>query len=376
MSKRRIKRISQGAEELYAAVADASEERALQGRANELLFTLDRSGSKTAKRKLAAKKVEEATTGSGYSKGEQKLVKRALANQSNGTRKSARTSVKSSETIEKLEDLWGSEAPVSRKKGRVEERNKVGMKVLPGQSYNPSVESHQDVLAEALALEVRKEDEAAEKEKRIEDLDLDKDADEGDAHSINSGSGGDEGDDFSDSDDSDTGAGGKRKGTKQKTKAQRNRATRRQELTNEEVKEKVLKRLHKSIDASATILKSIETHEEKTLRTKEARDEKKKVDMEARRTALSYEEAGSVPLSDELGGSLRTIVPKTVALRERARRMKDNGELGVKRTKGKKKHDKPHGSSDLVWIPKYKVTEARVGGGKGKLLGGGKGDKM
>lgn len=365
MSKRRNKRINQTVTEFNAAVIDVSAQSALETVPDEALFTVDRQGSKASKQKIAKEKVVEQETKT-TSKVEQKLIKRALQNQKDGISKSKTKSKLISagnddERIESLNDLWGdTELSNKRIKTNKSKATESALKVLPGQSYNPSVDAHQDALAKAVALE----------EKKIADIAANELADSRHAALRSADSVVDinfqgdfseeeEEDEYSeDDDDEEDGSDEPQREKKKKvlTQADRNKKRERQLLFNDELQEKIDKQLLKSINAAPDVLRKMEKKEQRAVKAKEMKDAKKKLDEDAARKALNYDEAGNIPLSDELGGSLRTIVPKGVAVVERARRMKDEGMLIEKRKKGKKKTDhKHHGSSNIVWHPKYKL---------------------
>jgi hypothetical protein len=75
---------------------------------------------------------------------------------------------------------------------------------------------------------------------------------------------------------------------------------------------------------------------------------------------MRYEEGASVPLSDELTGSLRTVVPKGLPVSERAARLRDRGLLAdpAFQRRKRKVHEKPHKPRALVWHPKYKLPHS------------------
>ncbi len=69
--------------------------------------------------------------------------------------------------------------------------------------------------------------------------------------------------------------------------------------------------------------------------------------------ALTYAEAGAIPLSDELSGSVRTIKPKGLLVVDKVNEMRERGELTA-RTRKRRHFDNPHGARKVVWVPKYK----------------------
>ena len=64
-------------------------------------------------------------------------------------------------------------------------------------------------------------------------------------------------------------------------------------------------------------------------------------------------ESGLTPLTDELRGSLRTVIPKGSALSAQVNLLKSGGKV-LKDKRKRKHHEKPHGAKRQVWIPKQK----------------------
>lgn len=167
----------------------------------------------------------------------------------------------------------------------------------------------------------------------------------------------------SDSDDSNSGAeeqsGGDQVGSRRTrrngsklTRAQRNKIRFRKAKSYQELKQKQELRILKEIDNSAKILDSLEQKELRSLRKKEL-EELKKAETALDSSRLTYEEAGAVPLTDELKGSLRQITAKGMLVGDKVHEMRDKGQL-MKRDKKRKHFEAPHGAEKIVWIPKYK----------------------
>jgi hypothetical protein len=186
MSKKREKRIRETNKEYTEGRLVQAEQQELQARPNEALFTVDHTGSKAA-RKKQVKEQTRVDDNKSYSRVEQKLV----AKIQEGSRKRSRVASKpKGKHNDALGDIWGTDSSGtavaqeedfesefkniatnqgnSKKKARIPQSSSSGktslLKVLPGQSYNPSVNAHQDALAEALALELRMAEEAARRE--------------------------------------------------------------------------------------------------------------------------------------------------------------------------------------------------------------------
>ncbi len=70
--------------------------------------------------------------------------------------------------------------------------------------------------------------------------------------------------------------------------------------------------------------------------------------------ALTYQEVGVIPLTDELNGSLRQIKPKGIAVVEQVHSMVKVGDLMAKDRRERRRGEKPHAGKRVKWIPKYK----------------------
>jgi hypothetical protein len=234
---------------------------------------------------------------------------------------------------------------------------------IGGQSYNPSVEDHQDALAEALALEIKKREEERSTKGPIDvtlsaltqSVLVTDDSDDDDNNNNNSGGGGGI-DDDEDREDKE-GSADSVKATKQRvpeklSKAQRNKIKARKVAEFESAQERVEKAILKSIDDSAAILKSLDDEEKRRADAKAFRAAQRKDALEA--GALTREESVLVPLSDELRGSLRTLLPKGCAVKDQARAMRSNGDLMAQDRRKRKSTEKPHGSKRIKWHAKYK----------------------
>lgn len=240
MSKKIQKRVKKSAEDFENAVAQssASIEQEVQG--DEVLFTLDRSGSKSAKRKVVEEILPKAT-GKYISATEKKLVERALVlSQKPKTKPSNATNTN-------ISDIW-SEESLESKEDNLNTRNKKLKVALPGQSYNPSQSDHQNAVAQGVALQI----------------------------------------------------------------------TRDEAILNNSAK---------------VVARKLSTQ------------------------SMSYEEIGAIPLSDELGGGLRTVLPKGVALSHHASAMRQSGDLAAIDRRTRRAHEKPHGPRRTAWHAKYKYNE-------------------
>jgi hypothetical protein len=162
MSSKRQKRIAATAEEYAEQISRISASQTIHSQTDSELFVVDRAGSQAARRRIAKDIKVKSEDKSGLqnikSVTERLLIKRAVARDPK--------TIKIKETENILSDIWDvndNEAIVDRsilsrsRKSRSENLQNSKMKVaIRGQSYNPSHNDHQDALAEALAVEIRK----------------------------------------------------------------------------------------------------------------------------------------------------------------------------------------------------------------------------
>lgn len=244
MSLKVQKRVKKTASEYEDSVAQLSAADASSLKADDSLFTLDRTGSKSAKRKIAQVLVPQQK-GEFVSVTEKKLIERAL-----NPKKPIYGKYVAKIGSDEARDLWGdAEADI-----RVSDDYKPIRKLRtahPGQSYNPSSDDHQDAVASAVALQIKKEE------------------------------------------------------------------------------------TERSNSNAARIL----------------------MKRKAAPKALDYDDIGTVPLSDELGGGLRTVIPKGVALVQREQSMRKAGDVMEQDRRTRRAHEKPHAGRRTAWHAKYKYTQ-------------------
>ena len=170
MSSKRQKRISASAEEYANQISRISVSQSIQARTDSELYVLDRTGSATSRRRIAKdirlKAADKTGVQSIVSVVERKLVKRIVDR-----------GPKVARDVEgelALSDIWDVDesqlAPIDHniisrsRKSRSENLLSAKISVaIKGQSYNPSHNDHQDALAEALAVEIRKREMDAQK---------------------------------------------------------------------------------------------------------------------------------------------------------------------------------------------------------------------
>lgn len=242
MSAKVQKRVKKTASEYEESVARLSTLEASTLDADESLFTLDRTGSKSAKRKIA-QVLAPQVKGDFVSVTEKKLIERALT-----TKKPVYGKFVTKIGSDEVRDLW-NDVQVDTSISEESKQTRKLRTAHPGQSYNPSSSDHQNAVATAVALQIKKEE--------------------------------------------------------------------------------------------AEISKS---NAAKVLMRKSAPK------------SLDYDDIGTVPLSDELGGGLRTIIPKGVALTQREQSMRKAGDVMEQDRRTRRAHEKPHAGRRTSWHAKYKYT--------------------
>ena len=356
MPKKQLKkRIAECAEEYAEHILHFAAEQTIISKPDNDLFTLDRAGSKTSRKRIAKIQSNKSSsdTKSIVSVTERKLVERAIA-------KHLQQKIDASKGVHpvkqgEITDLWDETANESSlNKLNTKRRRTVDMPVnrkvtiaIGGQSYNPSHEDHQNALAEALAIELKKREEEARAKGP-----LDTTLSELTKSVLVEGFDSDEDDDDDDDDVDGTEQPTKRRKMEKLTRAQRNKIKARNIATFESNKEAADKMILKGLDRLPEVLKSIEAEEKRRANMKAFREAQKKETTE--KGALSKEEAVLVPLSDELRGSLRTILPKGCAVKDQARSMRVSGDLMAQDRRKRKAYEKPHASKQIKWHAKYK----------------------
>jgi hypothetical protein len=356
MAQKRQKRIKETLREFEEKSDNVSITTKLAAKADEELFSLDRTGSKSARRKMI-KEISPISNGDFVSKAEKKLLERAQR----PNKRVAYGKHQLNGGDEDIRDLWESDVNVSKKATDKVRPTKRARIALPGQSYNPSVDDHQNALAEALALEIKKKE--ASEQQRTDNLIGSYGTDAVDQFKL------DECDEDEDDEDEEPQYDEdgqlivsslkliRKKKQIKFTRAQRNKIKTRNALTFEINKEKFEKDLNKSIDSLPLVLRTLASEEQvQETRQQLKQNNKQRAEEEKLIHTLSYEDARAVPLSDELTGSLRTIIPKGVAVLDRTLQMRLSGDLSLRDRRKRKAYEKPHADKNVVWVPKYKPT--------------------
>jgi hypothetical protein len=369
------KRARKTAREYEDQMGYLAAERETQAQLNEALFTIDRSGSKAAK-KVVEKVLAPQAKGTFESATEKKLIARISTTEKKQPYAKLLTATGSNE----VRDLW-DEPVVTKGKSKaaptdVSSSAKRLKVAVPGQSYNPSSTDHQDALAQAVALQIKKDEahlmiskstiEMAERTKRgamssITDVEMQEESDdESDDEEDNEGeeSGNEDGEDGTSSKKTSRSALKKKE---RFTRAQRNKIRNRNINSSEQAKAIAEKELLKSIGKLSKIVEDIEAKDsssQDTISKKKAKAAAAEAAKQAALTALDAHDIGSVPLSDELqaGGGLRTVIPKGVSLFDRQANMRSAGDLNVPDKRGRRAHEKPHGPRRIAWHAKHKYV--------------------
>jgi len=350
---RRDKRIAETSAEFEEARSRASAAQIVNERADGgALFVVDRTGSKSARRRIH-KEQEAVVANVPASKTEKALLKKKMAVKAKNVSPSSSSSAG-------LKDLWRDEGSTKAnprikrpKSASVPAAKKVAG---PGFSYNPLPLAHQDVLAEALALEIKKREKEMRESRAVQMFKGESSV----QSALSDGSDNDDDDEDDDDNEDDEGDGenvsrGAKKGSMKKTKAQRNRERRRKDLEAEKSLELAGKNALKTIDQLPKIVKSIEKEEQKAAALRELRKVQRQSAVDV--TAMSYHEAGEVPLSDELSGSLRRIIPKGSGLNNTVSKLKSTGALQFRDKFNRRKGDNTlRQQKRVVWVARHKYT--------------------
>eukprot|EP01039_Chlorochromonas_danica_P009020 gene9020-9955_t len=386
MSKKRQRRI-QETNALYEESVHAQAD-GLGRRDDADLFVVDREGSKRARRKIQDEVLpkKEGT----YLSASDKAVLKKIQQQQHGKQISPSSSSSvlprhaTGKVSSPLEDLWATESvPASaatssttaivsvqaggegsrRTKQAVAAGNRKLKKPLPGQSYHPSQAAHQDVLAEALANELRRQAQEKDNEKvdlkailadsrAVTHLFLNDSHDDSDD---------DEQEEDGDKEEEHSDSNRKEKVRPSKlTRAQRNRQQQLRSQAAHLVKKKREARLLASIDQVKQINRLIDQEEAKreqehALRQLQASSSSSSTSGGSGAAVL---DVNQVPLSDELHGSLRLVKAKGVPLRDAVQSLISSGQANSQQRLGRLKRAHPHKGKKIKWVAKYKYGQA------------------
>ena len=136
------------------------------------------------------------------------------------------------------------------------------------------------------------------------------------------------------------------------TRAQRNKQKAGKALNVEQLKVKANNVLQKAIGSLPHLLRSIEAETKQQEARRALRDVKQAEAHDD--SAMSYADAGSVPLTDELSGSLRTMRPKGSMLQTAVANMRATGEVTVIDRRKRRKSERRFAQKKVKWVAKYK----------------------
>lgn len=361
-TKKRQRRIKETNEEYEAAVQSSSAQARVENAPDDILFTIDTAGSRTAKRKIASQigsvvAGDKMVVRSFVSKADKALVKRLQLEKLN---EKGNVDINNSkgkiDIVGKLGDLWGDDS-IAANESYFSNKKKGGViaRIRPGQSYNPSFSDHQEALAEALALEIKNKE---KRERVIEGFE--KSSAHGNYGGAHDSSSDEESyDSVSDDDENKSVSDNISKKNKANsgnrlTTAQRNKEKAKKLARYLKVLAKKEKELLKDIAKAPEIAKELDREASRMKVNRELEEIRK----EQRSATASYVEllefeSGLTPLSDELRGSLRTVIPKGSALTSQVNMLRSDGKV-LKNRRKRRPNEKPHGAKRQVWVPKQK----------------------
>lgn len=352
MSRKIQKRIKQVSQDLEDALLNNAIQLTTQNKSDDSLFMIDRKGSKSI-RKRVVQEVLPKSQGVYISATEKRLIQKVLTSKP----KQPYARFYSTSENKALKDLWDADVIEHNDSDDVNypttKRRRLKVAV-PGQSYNPSIEDHQNALAEAVALQLKKEDSTVEP-KSTSLVPFHKSIISIDASTAHGGADHDDSDDDSmDSTNNSSTAITERKKLQTKyTRAQRNRIKARSIAKASKSIELLDSNILQSIDNLPSILKEINKKEEYLELRKTIIPEP---EIDSNILSLGYEDVGTVPLSDEIGGGLREVIPKGTSLVDRAVTMRRTGDLNVQNKRARRAYEKPHAAKRVVWVAKYKYV--------------------
>jgi len=144
--------------------------------------------------------------------------------------------------------------------------------------------------------------------------------------------------------------------TSKLTKTERNKMAAKKRRLAEERESARERRLIGQISQLGTVVKTLrKKEEEQAIRRKELEDIKTATRAEELK-AVPDEEALAIPLSDELGGSLRRLRPKGNAIDLQVTKMRAANNAALRDRRNRRMHEKPHGPKNVKWHAKHKYV--------------------
>ena len=396
-NRKRDRRIAETDAQYQDALASRAEQEVLASRDDAQLFTVDRTGSKKARRKIE-QELQEATTKHSVSKTEHNIIKKKIAaieaaKKQGGVTAAVAKKAKAAATagagsvvkrgVQKpmpvLSDVWGDDdesavggtrTPAANIAEEVTKRRAVMARKdpqqkrkidAPGFSYNPDQAEHQNLLAEALGLELRALEKKARAEGKFTDAIKDGVAptlEESESESESEAEISEEEDD-----EEEANSGGKRKLSRKeqrkfvrKTQAQRNKEKNKRKALHDLERLQRMQRLLRTLKQVPAMLNELDKREaiaEANRAIKELQAEEK---AEEAAKALTYQEAKDVPLTDELGEGLRTLRPKGNRLTGMQNLLISSNDAVSRTHRNFKKGEHPHKAKNVKWVAKHKYV--------------------
>jgi hypothetical protein len=323
------------------------------------LFILDRTGSKSVrKRQIKQDNAIERDGVLALSKTEKHLVEKRLKAIHNDTS----SKKKNSNTGNEMVDLWGDDDGLDGMTSRTKPKKnphpsnhnkKKALKVSSqGFSYNPTMESHQDVIATAVALEVKK------REQKVSDFDkitsiqdtIRKSVENGYNSDHDSGQEEEEEEDEDEENENQEEALKPLKQPERMTRAERNKKKERKLKELELKRAQNQKKKGKEMNGVPVLIKGLNKLENIQKQKRELKKLQEEAKKEEEENALTYAEAGNVPLTDELHGSLRKIIAKGSAIKDLSTNFGTAGKISMK----KKVKRGAHRAKNIKWVAKHK----------------------
>lgn len=362
MSKKRVRRELIVREEFAENAARSQEISALAE--SRTLFSIDRAGSQAKRRKVEEELIPKKR-GTFISKTELRLIQRTLdkSRKQYGSNIVEQRTTNSSANLA-LSDLWAESDEFLRKQPKLHHKS---IKLpLPGQSYHPTAKDHQDVIAQAVAIEMKKEAEKADSSvPAIEDSaggagNINHDLKQQRLREITAVILGDQPEIEFDEDNEDEDLeynGALRKNRKQRvlTKAERNKRRERKHAQHIASQQEQRKQQLKDLNRLGRLQEEIDAEEAESNFKQQLKEAELAQAAANTNPELPVHDVNAIALSDELHGSLRQMIPKGTAVSERLQSMISAGEAAAPFSRKRRAYEKPHAAKRIKWFAKYKA---------------------
>jgi len=145
----------------------------------------------------------------------------------------------------------------------------------------------------------------------------------------------------------------KRKNRK-RTKAELNKKRRRNIANFNALQEQRQKVILTAIEEIPILLSQIDENELEREKNKLMAVSSAKSDLTE--SQLTYDEAGTVPLTEEISGSIRRIKPLGNNLKLHLSHMMENGDVMKKGRRARRAYEQPHAGKKVRWVARYKYV--------------------